>query len=1228
MGGDLKVGDKVEANYQGRGKWLPGEIKLVRTDGSYDVDYDSGEVETAVGAELVRAASSTGDILEPNLEQEEEINALKIQAEANAKIIAELESLLAAYRQPPVQPDNSGTLTFANIRFSSSQLLLSSSSPDGSKSRSEEKLGEQTLSNQLSLARFTEAASVESANAAYTTVVQYPMGLVDGLSPALHQRQSPLRLSDPTATDTLSIGDDNESNRGVIRLLAMPEEELQAVIEIVNQQLRHFDDLVTAQKSLCAALTAELETLKAANRNAQNDAQSRIESLRTELETELDNNSKRERLIQRLQDELQQLKSAASAQSAQKSLEEVRVFNNGSEFRVENASAATSFFFCDFDMDFAKLEGATDVIAEGNFLSLKRKSSSSTSSINLKAGLSASDELMLESVLSTKEVPHHGTSIGTAGGSDQYLAISRSDMLSFVNELNNRLQLSLDAVKKLEEKAESTNKLLDAETKLNASLSAALGNAVDLASIDDFGMKLSPIAELGDNQFGAAALSLAHLNFKKLIFQSDSATTSSPSSLMDLSNNNIPKQLSTLNEVCSLISAHKMATTNGGTARRKSRTGALMDDSSFYCFQEKSFISMMELVNKYLLELDLTSRLYEEEKRRISDLDDELEATRFELEACKACAEQYLLELKAKSSLHAECDGYLKKEKMENQLLREKIQALDNQFVECKSTLLDAIAEINRQKAAAIDVDNSGVVFKVSNSKEAVQFSFQRISFHDSLLSSSSDARRSNYFQLSNSLGPFPTIQSKRSNSSATEGKLDAKGHKYIALNEQELNDAVNHIVIKWRELIAAKDRYIHGITAQNDASTAAAAKMESDFTQRLRELADKLENANSQVDNLTATNNKLSRDSTIQIKDLMDKLKLSQNQCESVLLEVKKLNTRLNKLKDKFSINKLVLEPVQDVLTRTEVLSKVSLTNQSRRTSGVDALQYEVLSLTPVIDERVLSNDEVSPAKYCAIEESELVGIIEALNKRLGDFISLHSSDLNKVMVKSKNVEDLKGEIKKLQHTLNEALRQNELLRSVKVENVGSALSVLSSREAVTFSFYHLVRDGAHSPGEVKMGQHFGADSSAIAYALERMNGPVTSIGLVVEDRSMAPSGSSSSSSSSDPLGKQPGKAVTSESSYTSPSNPKYKVGSLKGRNSSSGSSNNATTFSHEDKLTLSFAAIDKSEISRFLDSINRILHEYDAALAEKSYEVALKLRYCIRVCTIYRCIYLSYYR
>ena len=189
----------------------------------------------------LRDLLSSGDIREPNLEQEEEINALKIQAEANAKIIAELESLLAAYRQPPVQPDNSGTLTFANIRFSSSQLLLSSSSPDGSKSRSEEKLGEQTLSNQLSLARFTEAASVESANAAYTTVVQYPMGLVDGLSPALHQRQSPLRLSDPTATDTLSIGDDNESNRGVIRLLAMPEEELQAVIKEVNQQLRKKD---------------------------------------------------------------------------------------------------------------------------------------------------------------------------------------------------------------------------------------------------------------------------------------------------------------------------------------------------------------------------------------------------------------------------------------------------------------------------------------------------------------------------------------------------------------------------------------------------------------------------------------------------------------------------------------------------------------------------------------------------------------------------------------------------------------------------------------------------------------------------------------------------------------------------------------------------------------------------------------------------------------------------
>eukprot|EP01036_Dinobryon_divergens_P024051 gene24055-32465_t len=1333
----------------------------------------------------LRDLLSSETVREPGQDQMEEIKALRLKEEANAKIIAELEALLAAYREPPVH-DNNGTLIFANIRFSCSKRPLSTSSSDSY----DNKVNDVAQSKLLSVARFSTADDTAATNrdgSAFTSIVQYPVALLDYEKKSPGMLQSPSRLADAKSTDVLSISDGNKSR--VVNLLAMPESELLTVIDEVNQQLHDSEKLAAAQKAYCEALTAELKALEAANQKNLADTKSQIEHLCSELETEYVDNSKRELLIQQLQEELQQLKYAAAAQGAQKSVDEVRVFNNGSEFRVENASAATSFFFCDFDTSYAKLESSGDA-TEGDLMKLKKRSNACSSSINYKEGLSVSDELMLESVLSNKDLQwqasggdvylaisrpdmlsfieecknqlqlarkssedksnqladmkpkieklcseleneyvanskrelliqqlqeeiqqlkyaaaaqaaqksvdevrvfnngsefrvenasaatsfffcdfdtnyaklessdeatdgdlmklkkrsnacsstinyKEGLSVSDdlmlesvlstkdlqcqASGGDVYLAISRPDMLSFIKECQNQLQLARAAIKKLEEEAKSASKLLEAESNLTASLSAALSNAVDIASIDEFGVKLSPITEVGNNQFGAAALPLANMTFKKLTFQSNSNNNES-SSTVEVSKD-APKQISALNEVCGIVNAHK--TVAGGATRRRSKIGN--EETAFYCFQEKSFLSIMEVVNRYLLELDSKTRLYEEEKRKNLALGAELESLEFELSAVKACAEQYLLELKAKSMLLAKCDDELKEVKIESELLRDKIQALNNELTEYKSSLFEAVAEINRQKASAIDVDNSGATFKVSNSTESVSFSFQQVSFHDSLLAlSSSDSRPSNFFQLSDSLGPFPTIQSQRKGSSTTSAAADAKVEasdlKFIALNEKDLNDSVNRIVVKWLELISAKDRYINGITAQSEAKSAAAAKVESELTQKLILFSDKLDHANGQIDLLNSANTKLSRDSAIQIKDLMEKLALSQTQCDSVLQEVKKLNTRLNKLKDKFSISKLMLEPVSDGNSRTDGDIAASISTGSsasfyrsqkasatRRTSDVDGLQYEVLTLSPIIDERILSNDESVLVKYCAIEESELVAIMQAINKRLRDSVSLHSNDLTKVMSKTKNVEDLKCEIKKLQHTLNEVLHQNELLRSVKVENIGSALSVLSSREDITFSFYHLVRDGARSPGEVKTGLFKSANTSAIAYALEKMNGPVTSICYVTDDRSVMPSNSISSSYSSEVVGKQPGIAVSSEPSYTTPSHNMYKKGLLKGRSSFNGSTNNLMAFPQEEKLMMSFAAIDKSEISRFLDSVNRILHEYDAALAEKSYEVLM---------------------
>jgi hypothetical protein len=53
-GGKLYEGDKVEANYRGKGKWYPGKVSRVRLNGTYDIAYDDGEREPGLAPSLVR----------------------------------------------------------------------------------------------------------------------------------------------------------------------------------------------------------------------------------------------------------------------------------------------------------------------------------------------------------------------------------------------------------------------------------------------------------------------------------------------------------------------------------------------------------------------------------------------------------------------------------------------------------------------------------------------------------------------------------------------------------------------------------------------------------------------------------------------------------------------------------------------------------------------------------------------------------------------------------------------------------------------------------------------------------------------------------------------------------------------------------------------------------------------------------------------------------------------
>ena len=49
----LVEGDKVEAKYKGKSRKYPGVIKRVRSNGTYDINYDDGEKETSVSRELI-----------------------------------------------------------------------------------------------------------------------------------------------------------------------------------------------------------------------------------------------------------------------------------------------------------------------------------------------------------------------------------------------------------------------------------------------------------------------------------------------------------------------------------------------------------------------------------------------------------------------------------------------------------------------------------------------------------------------------------------------------------------------------------------------------------------------------------------------------------------------------------------------------------------------------------------------------------------------------------------------------------------------------------------------------------------------------------------------------------------------------------------------------------------------------------------------------------------------
>ena len=57
----LMEGTPIEARYRGKAKYYPGKIAAVGSDGTFSIDYDDGEEEMGVKADLIKLRERSGD---------------------------------------------------------------------------------------------------------------------------------------------------------------------------------------------------------------------------------------------------------------------------------------------------------------------------------------------------------------------------------------------------------------------------------------------------------------------------------------------------------------------------------------------------------------------------------------------------------------------------------------------------------------------------------------------------------------------------------------------------------------------------------------------------------------------------------------------------------------------------------------------------------------------------------------------------------------------------------------------------------------------------------------------------------------------------------------------------------------------------------------------------------------------------------------------------------------
>ncbi|KAG5176716.1 hypothetical protein JKP88DRAFT_170998, partial [Tribonema minus] len=86
----FEVGDEVEANFKGKGRWFKGTVRAVHRDGTYDVRYADGDTEDGVTASNLRALklkllASRSSVVESEVEEVKPTFRVGDEVEANFK---------------------------------------------------------------------------------------------------------------------------------------------------------------------------------------------------------------------------------------------------------------------------------------------------------------------------------------------------------------------------------------------------------------------------------------------------------------------------------------------------------------------------------------------------------------------------------------------------------------------------------------------------------------------------------------------------------------------------------------------------------------------------------------------------------------------------------------------------------------------------------------------------------------------------------------------------------------------------------------------------------------------------------------------------------------------------------------------------------------------------------------------------------------------------------------